>query len=209
MLDQFVASVRDQTLPPLDRLGLVDDLAALVQAGTAPTVDVLKLIEAYRTETNYTVWMSITCCLAKLQTLLSHTDLEPQFNAYGLRLYKPLAERLGWDARPGEDHLDTLLRTLVLQRLASFDCPEFLVESRRRFREHADGGVQVPADIRGACYKAVLKNGDAGTFDEMLRLYRGTDLHEEKDRISRALGSMSDVALLRRAVDFAMSVSGD
>lgn len=208
MLEQLVPSVRDHTLPALDRLGLVDDLAALVQAGQAPTVEVLRLIEAYRTETNYTVWMSITACLVKLQTLLSHTTLEQRFNEFGVRLYKPIADRLGWDAKADESHLDTLLRSLVLLRLAAYDCPAFLAESRRRFRLHADGVEQLPADIRGACYKAVLKHGDAATLDEMLRLYRTTDLHEEKDRISRALGSMSDVALLRKAVDFAMSVSG-
>lgn len=40
----------------------------------------------------------------------------------------------------------------------------------------------------------------------MLRLYRATDLHEEKDRISRALGSFKDVEILKKVVDFALSV---
>lgn len=207
MLDQFIPSIRDQTLPPLDRLGLLDDLFALVQAGRAPTVEVLKLIEAYRNESNYTVWTSITNSLIKLQILLSHTALEDQFNAFGIRLYKPIADRLGWDAKPDENHLDTLLRSLVQNRLATYNCQEFLAEAQRRFKEHAAGGQQLPADIRGACYKAVLKHGSIETFDEMLRLYRATDLHEEKDRISRALGSITDVEILKKVVDFAMSVS--
>lgn len=207
MLDQLIPSIRDQTLPPLDRLGLLDDLFALVQAGRAPTVEVLKLIEAYRNESNYTVWTSITNSLIKLQILLSHTTLEEQFNAFGIRLYKPIADRLGWDAKPDENHLDTLLRSLVQNRLATYNCPEFLAEAQRRFKEHATGGQQLPADIRGACYKAVLKHGSIETFDEMLRLYRATDLHEEKDRISRALGSITDVDILKKVVDFAMSVS--
>lgn len=207
MLDQLIPSIRDQTLPPLDRLGLLDDLFALVQAGRAPTVEVLKLIEAYRNESNYTVWTSITNSLIKLQILLSHTALEEQFNAFGIRLYKPIADRLGWDAKPDENHLDTLLRSLVQNRLATYNCQEFLAEAQSRFKEHAAGGQQLPADIRGACYKAVLKHGSIETFDEMLRLYRATDLHEEKDRISRALGSITDVEILKKVVDFAMSVS--
>lgn len=207
MLHQFIESVRNQTLPALDRLGLIDDLAALVQAGRTPTVEVLELIEAYRNETNYTVWMSITGCLVKLQTLLSHTKLENEFSAYGIRLYKPIADRLGWEAKPNEDHLDTLLRSLVLARLASFDCPEFLAEAQRRVADHSSGDSILPADIRGACYKAVLKHGDQEVLDKMLRLYRATDLHEEKDRISRALGSIRDVELLKKVIDFAMSVS--
>jgi puromycin-sensitive aminopeptidase len=40
MLREFVPAITDKTLPPLDRLGLVDDLFALVQAGQSPTVEV-------------------------------------------------------------------------------------------------------------------------------------------------------------------------
>jgi puromycin-sensitive aminopeptidase len=39
----------------------------------------------------------------------------------------------------------------------------------------------------------------------MLELYRTTDLHEEKNRISRALGSIRDMDLLKEVLNFAMS----
>lgn len=65
----------------------------------------------------------------------------------------------------------------------------------------------MPADLRTPCYKAVLQDGDENTFEKMLKLYRSTDLHEEKDRISRALGSIKDVNILKKVIDFAMSVS--
>lgn len=207
LLDQLIPAIKSQTLPPLDRLGLIDDLFALVQAGRAPTSEVLKLIEAYRNETNYTVWSSITNSLIKLQTLLSHTTVDKQFNAYGIRLYKPVADRLGWDCKAGESHLDTLLRSLVLNRLISCSCPTTIEEAKKRFKLHASGHNLLPADLRSACYKAVMQNGDISTYEEMLRLYRATDLHEEKDRISRALGSFKDVEILKRVVDFALSVS--
>lgn len=37
------------------------------------------------------------------------------------------------------------------------------------------------------------------------QLYRDTDLHEEKDRVSRALGGVKDAAYISRVLDFAMS----
>ncbi|XP_049545887.1 puromycin-sensitive aminopeptidase isoform X2 [Anopheles darlingi] len=205
MLEQFIPAIKDGSLPPLDRLGLIDDLFALVQAGKSSTVDALKVIDAYRNEGNYTVWSSITNCLAKLQLLLAHTPIEDQFNAYGVRLYQPVAESLGWDVKSGESHLDTLLRSLVLSRLVSFRCPKTVAEAKRRFKEHAENKSVLPADLRSTCYKAVLQNGDLETYNEMLRLYRATDLHEEKDRISRALGSIGNVDILRKVIEFAMS----
>lgn len=41
----------------------------------------------------------------------------------------------------------------------------------------------------------------------ILQLYREADLHEEKDRISRALGAIGDEAILKKVLEFAMSVS--
>lgn len=61
--------------------------------------------------------------------------------------------------------------------------------------------------MRSTCYKAVLQDGDEKIFNEMLQLYRSTDLHEEQDRISRALGCIGNVNILRKVIDFAMSVS--
>lgn len=74
-----------------------------------------------------------------------------------------------------------------------------------RFELHASGAAILPADLRTTCYKAVLQDGDEHTFQKMLSLYRATDLHEEKDRISRALGTIRNVNVLKKVIDFAMS----
>ncbi|XP_017474998.1 PREDICTED: puromycin-sensitive aminopeptidase-like isoform X1 [Rhagoletis zephyria] len=205
MLEKLLPAVRKMVLPPLDRLGLIDDMFAMVQAGQASTAQVLQLIDSYRNESNYTVWTAITNSLANLHILISHTDLMEHFNRYGEKLYRPVAERLGWDVQEGENHLDTLLRSLVLSRLVSFRCKDIIAEAQKRFREHADGTNPIPADLRSTCYKAVLQDGNEKIFNEMLQLYRSTDLHEEQDRISRALGCIGNVDLLRKVIDFAMS----
>ncbi|XP_065362335.1 puromycin-sensitive aminopeptidase isoform X2 [Calliphora vicina] len=205
MLEKLMPAVRNMELPPLDRLGLIDDMFAMVQAGQASTAEVLELIDSYRNETNYTVWTAITNSLSNLHILISHTDLMDHFNKYGEKLYRPVAERLGWEVREGENHLDTLLRSLVLSRLVSFRCKDVIIEAQKRFRDHANNVCPVPADLRSTCYKAVLQDGDQAIFEEMLSLYRSTDLHEEQDRISRALGCIGNVDILRKVIEFAMS----
>lgn len=65
----------------------------------------------------------------------------------------------------------------------------------------------MPADLRSACYRAVLLDAEESTFLDFLEMYRGAELHEEKDRISRALGAIKDVKLLEKVLAFAMSVS--
>lgn len=84
MLARFVPAIHDKSLPPLDRLDLLDDLFALVQAGQTSTVEALKLMQAFEQEDNYTVWSSIGNCLSKLSVLLSHTDCDTSFKAVSI-----------------------------------------------------------------------------------------------------------------------------
>lgn len=86
MLERLVPAIRDQSLPPLDRLGLLDDLFALVQAGHTGTVEVLKLLEAFENEVDFTVWSSVSNVLSKLGVLLSHTDSEKAFRNVSMKL---------------------------------------------------------------------------------------------------------------------------
>ena len=44
-------------------------------------------------------------------------------------------------------------------------------------------------------------------IDVILQLYREDDLHEEKNRISQAFGAICDEAILKKVLQFALSVS--
>ncbi|CAG9088213.1 unnamed protein product [Plutella xylostella] len=167
----------------------------------------LKLIEAFSNETNFTVWSSISNCLGKLSGLFSHTALDKPLKNYGRKLFANITERLGWDAQEKESHLDTLLRSLVLNKMISFEDPETIREAKARFEKHLSGECPLAADLRSAVYRAVLGDADAATFQRFLQLYRAADLHEEKDRVSRALGAVKDPALLTKVLEFAISVS--
>ena len=50
----------------------------------------------------------------------------------------------------------------------------------------------------------VARNGDMGAYDELMRLFRQSDLHEEKERLSTAMGRSSDVKILQMVLDFAI-----
>lgn len=133
MLEKFVPAIKSLTLSALDRLGLIDDLFALIQNGSNSTISGLKLIDAYRNETNFTVWSSIGSSLSKLKIVLSHTDgLCGKFDAFGRSLFGPLFAKIGWEAKENEIHTQTLLRSLVLNKLISHNCEETCKEAKRR-----------------------------------------------------------------------------
>lgn len=75
-----------------------------------------------------------------------------------------------------------------------------------RFERHISGAEQLVPDLRSACYKGVLVNADEATLNQFLKLYRTAELHEEKDRIGRALGAIQDVKLLEKVLQFSLTV---
>ncbi|KAL1518164.1 hypothetical protein ABEB36_001830 [Hypothenemus hampei] len=205
LLMTFVPAIRNKTLPPLDRLGLIDDLFAMIKAGHTGTEEVLRFVRAYEEETDYNVWSSITNILGRLSQLLSNEPYREIYDDYHRQLLHRVYSRLGWNVQPNETHLDTLLRSLILGRMALLNDPCTIQEARARFKSHVAGTQILPADLRSACYKTVLRAGGTEEFETLLKLYRSSDLHEEKDRISRSLGVANDVELLTKVLEFAMS----
>jgi len=205
ILNKLIPAIQDKSLPPLDRLGIVDDLFALVQAGQCNTVQVLQVLQVMKNEDNYTVWCSIANCLGKLGVLMSYTDYMDPFKRFVLDLMKPIGNKLGWDPSPNETHLDTLLRSLVLSRLGWCGDEDVILEAKKRFEGHVSGKATIPADLRAAVYKTVLSVGDEETYNTMLKLYRNETLQEEKDRICRGLGAIGNEDILKKVLQFAMS----
>ena len=204
-LSLFLPAVKDRALPRVDRLGLLDDLFAMVQAGHASTVEVLQLMQAFQHEDNFTVWCSIDNSLTKIETLISHLDFQESFKTFERNLMRDIANKLGWDPNPAESHCDNLLRSSILARMASLNDKDTIEEAKRRFALHISHTTTLPADLRIPVYRAVLSVGGAETYQTMLRLYREAELHEEKDRILRSLGEIKDEGLLAEVLEFAIS----
>uniref|UniRef100_A0A8C6TYS3 Puromycin-sensitive aminopeptidase n=1 Tax=Neogobius melanostomus TaxID=47308 RepID=A0A8C6TYS3_9GOBI len=205
MLESLLPGIRDLSLQPVDRLGLQNDLFSLARAGMLSTVEVLKLMEAFVNEPNYTVWSDLSCNLGVLSCLLSHTDFHEEIQAFIRELFTPIGLKLGWDTKPGEGHLDALLRSLVLGKLGKAGHKPTLEEARRRFKDHVEGKQVLPADLRSPVYLTVLKHGDSATLETMLKLHKQADMQEEKNRIERVLGAISAPDLIQKVLTFALS----
>ncbi|XP_063740156.1 puromycin-sensitive aminopeptidase isoform X2 [Eleginops maclovinus] len=205
MLESLLPGVRDLSLQPVDRLGLQNDLFSLSRAGMISTVQVLKLMEAFVNEPNYTVWSDLSCNLGVLSSLLSHTDFHEEIQEFIRDLFTPIGLELGWDCKAGEGHLDALLRSLVLGKLGKAGHKPTLEEARRRFRDHVEGKQILPADLRSPVYLTVLKHGDSATLETMLKLHKLADMQEERNRIERVLGAISAPDLIQKVLTFALS----
>ena len=104
-------------------------------------------------------------------------------------------------------HLDALLRGLIIGCMGKYGHPATVAEACKRFDAHCKGESVIPADLRSAVYSTVLKHGDGSTLAAMMKLFKEAELHEEKVRLMRTMGAVSQPELIKKVLDFSLSVS--
>jgi puromycin-sensitive aminopeptidase len=204
-MERFVPDINSRKLNELDRLGLLDDLMAMVQAGRVSTTVPLKLIgSGFKSENSYVVWRCINGCFGKLRTILADQDFFFAFKQFAISVMSNIADEIGWAPKEGEHHTRGLLRMIVLARMGVFGHEATVREARKRFKEHLSGENVLPADLRSAVYATVMANGDMETYESMLKLYNASDLHEEKDRVARAMSASQKPEVLEKVLQFSI-----
>lgn len=159
----------------------------------------------YVEEGDYTVWSDLVSNLSQLGFIMQCTDVFDKYKDFIKELCKPALERLGVHPKEGEEHTDSLLRSLLLARLGRYGDECIVEECQRRFKAHIEGTEIIPADIRSAVYSTVATHGDEKTIDELISLYRNSTHQEEKMRVGTVLGMNENPDIIMKVLNFALS----
>ncbi|CAK9301296.1 unnamed protein product [Gordionus sp. m RMFG-2023] len=231
MLAAIMPGVEDNSLAPLDRYGIESDAFALVQAGMLPLQSFLKLLKAFRNETNYAVWCDLSSSLGVLGILSQYIQqdnvagggedkketkanagkvesvTQRKFKQFAAQLMTPIYQKLGWEPKKGESHVDAMLRVIILSRLARCDYAPVKDEACKRFDALCKGGTctEMSGDLRAAIYTSMLSNADEKMYDQFLEMARNSNQQEEKVRIYARLGLKEDAKLIQKTLDLADS----
>ncbi|XP_026450343.1 aminopeptidase M1-like [Papaver somniferum] len=205
-------AIEASSLSATDRFGILDDSYALSMACKQSLSSLFTLMSAYRKELDYTVLSHLITVSFKVATITA--DAVPELSTYlkqfFINLFQSSAERLGWEPRQGESHLDAMLRGEILTALAIFGHDLTLNEAVRRFRAFVDdrNSPLLPPDSRKAAYVAVMQTVTASNrwgYDALLKIYRETDLSQEKTRILGSLASCPDPSIVLEVLNFVLS----
>jgi puromycin-sensitive aminopeptidase len=192
----LVGPIQSLELPAADRLGIQNDAYALARAGHIPATQFLAIAEAYVNETDASVCADLAANLGGLDNLVSSESFYPRFQAFARNIFQPIGWRTGWDAKPGEGHLDALRRSTVLMQLGEYDDEDTLREAGARFQRYAQNPTNVHPDIRGAVLCLAPKRGDRSTYEAMWELERQAKLQEEKVRLLIGLSRFPQTELM-------------
>lgn len=192
-------------LPDADRIVLLDDQWALVEAGRQPLPTYLALASAMGGSLDTRAWTQVSHALETIEYDERGSPGHAAFAAYARSVLKPAAQQLGWDAKPDETPQLKKLRSTVLADLGCWDDADVVAEARKRFAAFvADRGSLKPDD-QAMVLTVVAQHADAATFEQLHAVARSAKNETEMRRYYAALMNVRDPQLAQQAVDIALS----
>ena len=203
--DRLIPAIESQELSAADRLGIQNDAYSLSKSGHLPVARFLSLAEAYGNETDASVWGDLSSNLRDLEVLLTGRPVFQHYQAFARSVFRPAADRVGWEARSGEGHLDALLRSIVLSQAGSYGDQDLQAQARSLFGQHLQDRGAVRPDIRGVVFSLTAQAGDRAVYDQLWGLEKEAEFQEEKLRLLMALTRFEDQGLLTETLERSLS----
>lgn len=208
----LVNAIKAKKLSLMDMIGIVEDSYALSVACKQTLTSLLRLLNAYRHESDYTVLSHVTSvCLGVNKISADATpDLSRDIKQLLIKLLLLAAKRVGWDPKDGESHLDVMLRSVLLIALVKLGHDETINEAIRRFHIFLEdrNTPLLPPDNRKAAYLAVMRTVSTSSragYDALLKIYRETAEAQEKSRVLGSLSSCPDKDIVVEALNFMLT----
>lgn len=189
-------------LSATDRLGVVADAFALSKAGQINLSQALSISRAFVNETDYSVWADLSGNLATIAALWEAEPSYPKFQGFVRSLYSKIGQSLGWAHKAGQSDLDKLLRAVVISRLADSGDKDTVDEALKHYAAFQKDPKALPADLRAVVFKLVMRHGGEKEYNEMLTLFKTSEMPEEKLSALRGVGYSNKPELIQRALDF-------
>jgi aminopeptidase N/puromycin-sensitive aminopeptidase len=189
-----------------ERVGFVNNLSALVDAGELPGDEAMRLLAHFGDDPRAEVVAAVTRTLESMRIKFVTPELERSFASYVRRTLTPAWQRFGEAPQQGESTPVTLERPQVMLWLAIHGQDAAMLE---RGKKMAESYLKDPASIDPSLSQAALTlaayQGNAARFDEFRTRFEKAADPNERSRFLNALGAFKDPALTRRALDYTLT----
>jgi aminopeptidase N len=188
-----------------DRIALLDDQWALVEAGARPLSSYLALAAAMGTDLNQRAWEQITGALDSIERDERGTPGHDAFMVYARTVIKPLLAQLGWDAKADETPGIQRLRRTVIADLGAWGDADVVAEARKRFAAFITDRASVRPDDQAMLLGIVGQNASAADFAQLHAIAKDARNQTELQRYYTAMMRVRDPALASQAIAIALS----
>ncbi len=189
-----------------DRVNLLCDAWALVQANRAPVSLYFGLVEKLPASTELAESEQIINVLEYINRLLVGAPMREKFQAYARSLLRPTFEALGWETKSdAEPPTARTLRASLILALGCLNDREIVAGCRARFAGYLADPKSLEPDLRPAVFSVAGRYADEKTWDQLHELGLKTTSIEEKQNFYNALACATDPALAKRTLAIALT----
>ncbi len=193
-----------ETMAPADRVNLLADNWALVEAGRITADRYFRLVDAVVDDRNRAVWERVTGTISRLDDLERGLPGRPAFQAYARSRLRPAFDRLGWDRAAGESRGDTadntILRSRLIAELGGLGDGAVIAEAKRRFAAFVKDPRSLDVNLRGPVIFIAGRYADGATYDELRALGRKATSTELRVRYYIALAAAVNPELAKETL---------
>ncbi|XP_043210450.1 aminopeptidase N-like [Amphibalanus amphitrite] len=186
---------------PVNRAQLVDDALDLARAGQLSYSTALSLVSYLERERDFLPWDAAFNNLGFLNTQLRRTAGYGAFQKFVLKLIGPLYDRIGFEERPSDSHIDHLTRNHVVVWACSMghpDCISKAVNMFKRWMEDPDNASIIPVNIRSSVFCTALHQGGLTEWEFVWRRFNESNVESERQKLLKALACTNKIWLLNR-----------
>ncbi len=189
-----------ETMAPADRVNLLADNWALVEAGRITAGRYFRLIDAVADDRNRAVWEQVIRTIGRLDDLERGLPGRPAFQAYTRSRLRPTFARLGWDRAAGESEDNTILRSKLVTELGGLGDGAVVAEVKRRFAAFVKDPGSLDVNLRGSVIFIAGREADRATYDELRALGRKSTSTELRVRYYISLAAAVDPELAKETL---------
>jgi aminopeptidase N len=204
-LQQIKDGISSGSVSAIDRFILLDTYIMLQRGGITETTALLELLSSYENEPSEIVWSALSMSIGEAKKLIEGDEKSnDRLNKVLAGLCLEIAEKLGWDDKPGDSSQTLMLRGIAMSLAASTKSQSVIDEGLKRFRQ-----FETPSDLspstRAIVYFCGVRYGNDADFDKLLNLYKTRHNAEERDEIAGGLTSVQDPSHIKQVVDLLKS----
>jgi aminopeptidase N len=197
-----------QALPKVgveDRVNLLSDAWALVQADRAPASLYFGLVEKLPASTEIAEREQIINVLDFINRLFVGNAEREKFQRYARSLLRSTFQALGWEPKEGEPPTAANLRASLINALGDLNDPEIIAGCRERFQKFLANPASLAPDLRPAVFAVVGHYADEKTWGKLHELGLKTTSIEEKQNYYDALACATDPRLANKTLAIALT----
>jgi aminopeptidase N len=197
-----------KALPKLgveDRVNLMSDAWALVQAGRAPVSLYFGLVEKLPASTDLAEHEQLIDVFEFINRLLIDSAAREEFQQYAQSLLHPTFAALGWEPKRDEPPNSGRLRASLISALGHLNDPEIIAGCRERFEKYLANPASLPPDLRAPVLAVVGRYADEETWNTLHALGLKTTSIEDKQNCYNALACTADPKLAKKTLAIALT----